>query len=128
MAGRCLPSQKKALLSFLIADSENSSAVIIAHKKRPVFCNNNGLLYPRIEFAGISKKLLLQISKHLGSRGMKGKLYVSHKYENSRYFTPYRTQFNGRKNLETFRNKLGFFNSKHEQKYQKYRRDAGGEI
>lgn len=38
-----------------------------------VLTNNNGIIYPRIEFSGISKKLLKQVLDYLNGEGMKGR-------------------------------------------------------
>ncbi len=90
-----------------------------------VLTNNNGLLYPRIEFASISKKLLFQILRYLKTVGMSGRVYVSKKYnDDPTRCTLYRIQCNGKTNLETFRNKLGFVNPKHEAKYQGFKKMA----
>jgi hypothetical protein len=86
-----------------------------------VLTNNNGILYPRIEFSSISKGLLEQVLIYLESFGMKGNIYVSKRYINPNYYDLHRIQCNGRKNLEIFRSKIGFTNPKHEIKYQKYK-------
>ncbi len=89
-----------------------------------VIANNNGTKYPRIEFSSISKRLLSQVQLFLLKQGMRGGIYVSHLYANGN--NPlYRLQYNGQKNLEIFRNEVGFMNPKHENKYQKYRMAVG---
>ncbi len=86
-----------------------------------VLTNNNGTLYPRIEFSSISKPLLKQVLEYLNKNGMKGALYISHKYENN-HNTLYRIQFNGKKNLKTFIEKIGFVNPKHDRKFEYYKK------
>ncbi|MBN1502892.1 LAGLIDADG family homing endonuclease [Candidatus Woesearchaeota archaeon] len=90
-----------------------------------VLTNNNGILYPRIEFSGISKPLLKKVLVYLRSVGMKGKLYVKREYPNSSWNTIFRLQFNGKKNLECFRNQIGFINPKHNKKYNNWKRARG---
>jgi len=85
-----------------------------------VITNNNGTLYPRIEFSSISKPLLKQILNYLNNIGMKGKLYLSHRYSNH-WNDLYRIQFNGKKNLNVFLEKIGFVNTKHLKKYRKWK-------
>lgn len=86
-----------------------------------VLTNNNGTLYLRIEFSGISKIILQQVLDYLRELGMNGNIYVSHRYpEGSQRNTAYRIQFNGEKNLYLFRNKIGFVNPKHEGKLKFY--------
>lgn len=92
-----------------------------------VITNNNGVIYPRIEFSSISKMLLFQVSEYLQSRGMKGKVY-SHVYPNKKYFTLFRLQFNGKTNLKIFRKNIGFVNPKHQEKFDLYVRSAEGEV
>ena len=91
-----------------------------------VITNNNRTLYPRIEFSSISRQLLKQVLDYLNSTGMKGNLYLSHRYSNH-WNDLYRIQFNGKNNLEVFLEKIGFVNPKHIEKYKKWK-DAGSEI
>jgi hypothetical protein len=86
-----------------------------------VLANNNGIMYPRIEFSSISQSLLKQVLSFLLNIGMKGKLYVSHKYKNQ-WHDLYRIQFNGMNNLNIFVDCIGFVNPKHIQKLKKYRK------
>ncbi|MBW2977880.1 hypothetical protein KY331_03475 [Candidatus Woesearchaeota archaeon] len=92
-----------------------------------VITNNNGIVYPRIEFSSISKSILQQVLNYLISLDLNGKLYVSHKSKGT-WNTLYRIQFNGKRNLELFRSKIGFVNSKHMNKYKKWKKNAGGAI
>ncbi|MAG15886.1 hypothetical protein CMO88_02390 [Candidatus Woesearchaeota archaeon] len=87
-----------------------------------VLTDNNGLLYPRIEFSSISKKLLKQVLEYLKSMGMHGNIYVSRKYDNPNLHTLYRIQCNGKTNLEIFRDKVGFVNPKQEIRYQYFKK------
>jgi len=93
-----------------------------------VITNNNGTKYPRIEFSSISKPLLLQVLDYLQSIGMKGACYTSKIYSNPHWNPHYRIQFNGKNNLKIFRKKIGFVNPKHPIKYQKWKKNAGGDI
>ena len=88
-----------------------------------VLTNNNGILYPRLEFSSISKTLLMDVLGYLTKVGMKGNIYISHKY-NNHWNTLYRIQFNGKNNLKTFINKIGFVNSKHESKLEFYKKNG----
>ena len=92
-----------------------------------VIANNHGISYPRIEFASISKKLLQQVLDYLRSIGMTGNLYLTKSYENH-WNDFYRIQFNGKNNLKLFIKKIGFANPKHIVKFQKWKRNGGGEI
>lgn len=47
-------------------------------------------------------------------------MYLSHKYNNPKWNDLYRIQFNGKKNLEVFRSKVGFCNPKHGDRYNRY--------
>ena len=90
-----------------------------------VLTDNNGILYPRIEFSSISKNLLEQVLKYLRSKGMFGKIYISHKYNNG-FYTLYRIQCNGKKNLETFAKEIGFVNPKHKEKFKLFKEKSAG--
>ncbi|MBT4604031.1 hypothetical protein HOC01_00185 [archaeon] len=78
-----------------------------------VITNNNGILYPRIEFSSISKKLLNQVNCFLIKEGINSKVYLSKTYQNS-WNDLYRIQINGKKQLKLFKKVIGFFNPKHE--------------
>ena len=90
-----------------------------------VLTNNNGTLYPRIEFSSISKSLLTQTLVYLNKNGMNGNLYVSHKAKRN-WNTLYRIQFNGQKNLLRFSEIVGFFNPKHQRKFEYYKKIKNG--
>jgi len=132
LSGIGFPVGKKGTKLFIPAAFNSSLKYIIqgyfATDGCLVITNNNGTLYPRIEFSSISKQLLSQVLKYLLSIGMKGKIYVSHKYPNKSWNTLYRIQFNGKTNLEVFREKIGFINPKHQRKYEKWKKGAAGDI
>ena len=65
-----------------------------------VITNNNGIIYPRIEFSGISRQLLSQVLQHLTEKGMSGHLYTSKIYPNKKWNTLFRLQFNGKGNMK----------------------------
>ena len=75
-----------------------------------VITNNNGTMYPRVEFRSSSVTLLRQIRRVLKRCGMKGGLYP--KYT--------RLQYNGNSNLELFVSKVGFLNPKQNDKYKQW--------
>lgn len=82
-----------------------------------VITNNNGTIYPRIEFSSISQELLQQVRNYLKTLDIIGNVYVSHK-ANFRSNKPlYRLQINGKKNLIMFKKFVGFVNPKHEEKF-----------
>lgn len=75
-----------------------------------VLANNNGAIYPRIEFQNISKKLLMQI-QHFLSNGIGlngGGLYVMYRKDGVRY----RLQYNEKENLFKFVREIGLINPK----------------
>ena len=86
-----------------------------------VITNNNGIMYPRIEFQNISKKLLEQVQKILSnSIGLfGGGLYKMIRKNPTRIV--YRLQYNGKRNLLKFKNKIGFINPKHKSKFIEYK-------
>lgn len=75
-----------------------------------VVTNNNGTMYPRIEFRSISVTLLKQIRQILKRYGIHGGLYP--KYT--------RLQYNGKPNLHLFASRIGFLNPKHRGKYKQW--------
>ncbi|MBI4021720.1 MAG: hypothetical protein HY369_05790 [Candidatus Aenigmarchaeota archaeon] len=78
-----------------------------------VLKNNNGTLYPRIEFRSISQKLLLQIKEFLIGSGMKGNVYRTV----SSGSIAYRLEFPGVRNVMTFEDTIGFANPKHTHRF-----------
>lgn len=84
-----------------------------------VITNNNGTIYPRIEFSSISRKLLEQVRQYLVSLGIKGSVYTSRRYSNN-WNDLYRLQINGRIKLFLFEKKIGFLNPKHKEKFDNY--------
>lgn len=89
-----------------------------------VLTKNPNKFYPRIEGNGISKDLIFQVSNYLNKVGMKGSFYDSKrkKFYFKREFCQkqYRFQFNGKKNLLLFNEKIGFVNPKHQLKFDRY--------
>lgn len=85
-----------------------------------VLTNNNGTIYPRVEFSNISLTILGQIKDFLLRFGIKGGLYISHKLNPTHPRNVYRLQFNGRENLFKFQQSIGFFNPKHNKKFENY--------
>lgn len=83
-----------------------------------VITNNNGTIYPRIEFQNISQTLLKQIqiflSKTIRLKG--GGLYKMHREKG----IVYRLQYNGKENLLKFVQEIGFINPKNKKKFKGY--------
>ncbi len=86
-----------------------------------VITNNNGVLYPRVEFQNISLTVLKQVRKFLADFKIKGGLYKMNRDKS----IVYRLQYNGKENLSKFRRNIGFINPKHEKKFQEYIKNAG---
>jgi len=86
-----------------------------------VITNNNGIVYPRIEFSSISQNLLLQVKFYLDSLNIHGGIYISKRYSNG-WNTLYRLQINGKKNLHKFRNHVGLINPKHKCRFKIFRK------
>src|SRR3989344_6427705 len=84
-----------------------------------IVINNNGTLYPRIELSSISKQLLEQFREYLLSMEINSKVYVAHQQKEN-WHIKYRLQINGKKNLIAFKDKIGFINPKHQQKYDQF--------
>jgi len=82
-----------------------------------VITNNNGIMYPRIEFSSISERLLNQIKDYLLSIGIKGNIYISHKKDDFYKNNLFRLQINGKNNLLNFEKQVGFVNPKHREKF-----------
>lgn len=88
-----------------------------------VLTKNPNKLYPRIELRAIHKGLVRDVHKYLVSRGMSGAFYFAKRKTPNKWikeFPQYRFQFNGRRNLEIFRQRIGFVNQKQEDKYQRF--------
>lgn len=86
-----------------------------------VITNNNGTVYPRVEFQNVSYKILLQIQEFLLKIGLEGGLYRMDR----KHGTVYRLQYNGKTNLLKFKDSIGFINPKHELKFDKYIKNVG---
>ena len=88
-----------------------------------VLTKNPNKFYPRIEAHVIHGKLINQLYDYLCSIGMRGNHYncglrnYSHWKNVQRH---YRFQFNGKKNLLLFNEKIGFVNLKHELKFDNF--------
>ncbi|MBN2043148.1 MAG: LAGLIDADG family homing endonuclease [Candidatus Aenigmarchaeota archaeon] len=79
--------------------------------------NNNGTIYPRIEIRSISGELLNQIKTFLIENGLNGNVYEVEKHKIN---STYRMEFPGENNLIKFKEKIGFVNPKHLEKYNLY--------
>ena len=87
-----------------------------------IITNNNGTIYPRIEFSSISKLILEQTKSYLESNDILGNVYISHK-NNFRSDKPlFRLQINGKSNLLKFWRKIGFVNPKHHEKFNHFKK------
>ena len=116
------PVGKKGKLGLPNFDKESLKNVIKGYFATDgclVITNNNGIKYPRLEFSSISKKLLIQIKEFLQSFGIKGNVYLSKTYTNN-WNNLYRLQINGKNKLFLFREKIGFFNPKHEKRLEQF--------
>ena len=76
--------------------------------------NNNNTLYPRIEIRSISFPMLDQTRNLLKEYGMKGNVYSINKG------CSFRLEFPGKNNMILFRDKIGFINPKHEEKFNRF--------
>ena len=85
-----------------------------------VLCNNNGIVYPRIEFSGISNPLLTQVYEYLIKIGIKGYMYIKSTYPEKNQQKQWRLQFNGKENLDIFHELIGFVNKVDQEKYNSY--------
>jgi len=91
-----------------------------------VLTKNPNKFYPRIEGNGISKRLISQISDYLKKTGMKGNFYDAKRkkvyFDKHLHQKQYRFQFNGKKNLLLFNEKIGFVNPKQAIKFNNFLR------
>lgn len=104
------------LIKFIVAGFMATDGSLVLTK-------NPNKYYPRIEANGISQTLIQQIYAFLVSIGMNGGFYLAkRKHINSPYNVQqqYRFQFNGKKNLLTFDDQVGFVNFKHETKFSNF--------
>lgn len=83
-----------------------------------VITNNNGILYPRIEFQNISYELLKQIQEFLLTLGLKGGLYKMVRKNPDAIV--YRLQYNGKQNLLKFKKEIDFVNTRDKKKYEEF--------
>jgi hypothetical protein len=87
-----------------------------------VITNNNGTMYPRIEFQNVSEKILKQIQDFLPTLGLEGGLYKMRRESK----IVYRLQYNGRQNLLKFEKEIGFINPKHQLKFDEFKLEMLG--
>ena len=88
-----------------------------------VLTKNPNKYYPRIESMAICKNILRQIYDYLCSIGMNGAFYLAkskpyYKWKNVQ--TRYRFQFNGKRNLLIFNEKVAFVNPKMQEKFNEF--------
>lgn len=86
-----------------------------------VLTKNPNKYYPKLEIHSISNILIEEVYLYLSSIGMKGSFYLC-KRKKDKWFPRYKLQFNGMKNLLTFKEKIGFVNPKHQQKFLNFLR------
>lgn len=108
---------KKNLMKFVVQGFFATDGSLVLTK-------NPNKYYPRLEAHGIAPLLIEQIKTYLISLNLKGKLYEC-KRKNKNYLatihkTQYRFQFNGKKNLILFKEKIGFINPKHKEKFHNF--------
>lgn len=82
-----------------------------------VITNNNGTVYPRIEFQNISQQLLIQVKGFLSKLSIEGGIYSMNRNGN----IVYRLQYNGYKNTLKFKEIIGFINLKHQIKFESFK-------
>jgi hypothetical protein len=90
-----------------------------------VLTKNPNKFYPRIESRVIHGKLINQLYDYLHSAGMEGNHYNCGLRGDSPWKNiqkQYRFQFNGKKNLLLFNEKIGFVNPKHKLKFDNFMR------
>lgn len=92
-----------------------------------VLTKNPNKFYPRIEARVIHGELINQLYDYLNTLGMVGNHYDCGSRNYSRWKNvqkQYRFQFNGKKNLLLFNEKIGFVNPKHVRKFENFLRYA----
>ena len=87
-----------------------------------VLTKNPNKYYPRIEAHACCKKVLVQICDYMNSIGMKGFFYRAKRKTKSKngfgeIHKKFRFQFNGKKNLIIFKEKIGFVNPAYMDKF-----------
>lgn len=91
-----------------------------------VITDNNGIIYPRIEFQNISKTLLEQVQHFLSKKvGLKGGGLYKMIREHS---IVYRLQYNGKENLLKFSREIGFVNPKNKRKFNGFIDNSRGSL
>ncbi|MFW6026985.1 MAG: LAGLIDADG family homing endonuclease [Candidatus Woesearchaeota archaeon] len=108
---------EKELLSYIVSG-------VFATDGSLVLTKNPNKYYPRLELHCISGDMASQIHKYLNNLGMNGHIYkykLSGKDNKWNYVhRRYRFQFNGRKNLNLFKELIGFANFKHEKRFHNF--------
>lgn len=120
-------SRNKKISSKFLSDRnlvKNIAAGFFATDGSLVITNNNGIIYPRIEFQNISRQILKQIQDFLIMLGLKGGLYKMNR-DNG---IVYRLQYNGKKSLLKFKKEIGFINPKHQLKFDKFMMEFAGVV
>lgn len=90
-----------------------------------VLTKNPNKYYPRIEAHACCKKVLIQICNHLNEIGMKGAFYKARRKTVSpsgfnEVHPKFRFQFNGKRNLLIFNDKIGFINPAYKNKFDHF--------
>lgn len=88
-----------------------------------VLTKNPNKFYPRLEAQAIHKGLIIQIYNYLTNLGMNGHFYYCKSKPDPRWKVVqerYKFQFNGKTNLTLFKQKIGFINPKHKQRFQTF--------
>ncbi|MAG39629.1 hypothetical protein CMI41_01535 [Candidatus Pacearchaeota archaeon] len=110
---------EKGLVGFVVAG-------FVATDGSLVLTKNPNKYYPRVEGNGICRVLIKEITDYLVSQGLFGKFYRSKRRQGSNFGygakLPWRFQFNGKKNLILFNEKIGFANPKHYRKFLNFLR------
>jgi hypothetical protein len=104
---------KRGLLKYIIQGFFATDGSLVLTK-------NPNKFYPRIEAHTIHKDLIKQIHTYLTTLGMVGHFYFCKSKPDPRWKVvqdQYRFQFNGKKNLLVFEEKIGFVNPKHKKKF-----------
>ena len=121
------PIGKKGV-SLSISKKFLKSNILLKYVVQGIFATDGSLVltknpnkyYPRVEFTSISRELMNQVNNYLSSLGINGKVYHK-KILRKRNFNEndfYRIQLKGMRNLLLFKNKIGFVNPKHIQRFK----------
>ena len=88
-----------------------------------VLTKNPNKYYPRIESQVIHKKFITQVYNYLILEGLDGHFYDCKSKPDIRWKTTqkkYKFQFNGKENLQSFCDLVGFVNPKHKKRFKSY--------